>query len=100
MLVDEIHLVVEKEGHSLTELANRDLLLGEAEVGLYNAEMGAVYMVVMLGRVDQQMPIEMLVRMYTYEKTLVPVEHLSYVANEGELLAFVSLMRNNFLSGC
>lgn len=98
--MDEIHLVVEKEGHSLTELVNRDLLLGEAEVGLYNAEMEAVYMVVRLGRADQLMPIEMLVRMYTYEMTLVPVEHLSYVANEGELFAFVSLMRHNCSSGC
>ena len=97
--MDEIHLVVEQEDHSLTELVNRDLLPGEAEDGLYSAEVEAAYMVVSSGAADRQMQIEVLVQIDTYEMCLEPVDHLSYVENEVELFAFVPLKKHNCSSG-
>ena len=99
LLVGEIHLVVEQEGHSLRELVNRDLLPEEAEDDLCSAEVEAVYMGASLEAAGRPMQIEVLVQIDTYEMHLEPVDHLSYVENEVELFAFVPLMKHNCSSG-
>ena len=93
------YLAVNLSSEVQLELVDLEVRPEEAEDGLCSAEVEVVYMGASLEAAGRPMQIEVLVQIDTNEMHLAPVDHLSYVENEVELLACAPLMKHSCSSG-